>query len=69
MVDRNARANPKPTGIAWLAIGVCWSPDGTYVMTAMQECELHGWRVADGTDIAMRGYAAKIRSMNWVAKP
>ena len=60
-----------PNRLAWRGshIGVCWSPDGTYVMTAMQECELHGWRVADGSDIAMRGYAAKVRSMDWVAKP
>lgn len=50
-------------------IGVSWSPDGTHVMTAMQECELHGWRVADGEDMAMRGYAAKVRSMDWLAKP
>ena len=50
-------------------IGVSWSPDGTHLMTAMQECELHGWRVADGADMAMRGYAAKVRSMAWLAKP
>lgn len=50
-------------------IGVSWSPDGTHLMTAMQECELHGWRVADGEDMAMRGYAAKVRSMGWLAKP
>lgn len=50
-------------------IGVSWSLDGTHVMTAMQECELHGWRVSDGDDMAMRGYAAKVRSMDWLAKP
>ena len=38
-------------------------------MTAMQENELHGWRVANGEDMAMRGYAAKVRSMDWLAKP
>ena len=48
-------------------IGVCWSPDGAHVMTATQECELHGWRVADGDNLAMRGYAAKVRSMEWQA--
>ena len=60
-----------PKRLAWRGshIGVCWSPDGTHVMTAMQECELHGWRVANGEDMAMRGYAAKVRSMDWLAKP
>ncbi|HYZ22943.1 MAG TPA: WD40 repeat domain-containing protein, partial [Rhodopila sp.] len=37
-------------------IGVTWSPDGAFVMTAMQECELHGWRLKDGESMAMRGY-------------
>ena len=60
-----------PTRLTWRGshIGVSWSPDGTHLMTAMQECELHGWRVADGEDMAMRGYAAKVRSMDWLAKP
>ena len=50
-------------------IGVSWSPDGSHVMTATQECELHGWQVADGADLTMRGYATKVRSMDWQAKP
>ena len=60
-----------PSRLEWRGshIGVSWSPDGTHVMTAMQECEMHGWRVADGNDMAMRGYAAKVRSMDWLAKP
>jgi WD40 repeat protein len=60
-----------PKRLAWRGshIGVSWSPDGSYLMTAMQECELHGWRVADGSDFAMRGYAAKVRSMDWLANP
>jgi WD40 repeat protein len=60
-----------PSRLGWHGshIGVSWSPDGSHVMTAMQECELHGWRVADGSDMAMRGYAAKVRSLDWLAKP
>jgi WD40 repeat protein len=50
-------------------ISVSWSPDGAHVMTAMQECELHGWRVADSNDLAMRGYTVKVRSMDWLSKP
>jgi len=66
-----ATLGQSPSRLSWRGshIGVSWSPDGAYVMTAMQECELHGWRVADCSDLAMRGYAAKVRSMDWVSKP
>jgi WD40 repeat protein len=50
-------------------IGVSWSPDGAFLVTATQENELHGWRVADGVDMRMSGYARKVRSLGWVAKP
>ena len=50
-------------------IDVSWSPDGTHVVSAMQERELHAWRVSDGDDMAMRGYAAKVRCTDWRAKP
>ena len=60
-----------PKRLEWRGspIGVCWSPDDTHLMTAMQECELHGWRVDDGEDMSMHGYAAKVRSMGWMARP
>jgi WD40 repeat protein len=60
-----------PSRLAWRGshIAVSWSPNGTYVMTAMQERELHGWRVTDGSEFAMRGYAVKVRSMDWLARP
>lgn len=66
-----ATIGQSPAKLNWRGshIGVSWSPDGSYVMTAMQECELHGWKVADGRDLAMRGYTAKVRSMSWAAKP
>jgi WD40 repeat protein len=41
------------------------SPDGRFLVTAMQENVLHGWRVADKTDMRMRGYPAKTRSLSW----
>lgn len=44
-------------------IGVTWSPDGTTVLTAMQERELHGLRLTDRHDMSMPGYAAKVRSI------
>ena len=60
-----------PTRLTWRGshIGVTWSPDGTHLVTATQECELHGWRVADGENMAMRSYATKVRSMEWLVKP
>jgi WD40 repeat protein len=34
----------------------------------MQEEALHGWRLVDGADMAMRGYPAKPRSLSWSKK-
>jgi WD40 repeat protein len=50
-------------------IGVTWSPDGTTVLTAMQERELHGWRLTDHQTMSMAGYGAKVRSMDWLRRP
>lgn len=60
-----------PTRLEWQGshIGVTWSPDGRVIMSAMQGAELHGWRIADGEDIRMAGYALKVRSMVWLRKP
>jgi len=46
---------------------ISWSPNGRFVVTAMQDKELHCWRLADGRAMRMRGYPAKIRSMCWTA--
>jgi WD40 repeat protein len=35
----------------------------------MQETALHGWRLTDGQHLQMTGYAAKVRSIDWLAKP
>jgi WD40 repeat protein len=50
-------------------IGITWSPDGTTVLTAMQEWELHGWRLTDRQTMSMAGYGAKVRSMDWLRRP
>jgi WD40 repeat protein len=47
---------------------VAWSPDGKFVVTAMQELALHGWRVADKANMRMAGYPAKTKSMAWTQK-
>ena len=49
-------------------IGVVFSPDGRFVVSTMQENALHGWRLADGADMRMAGYGAKVRSLAWAGK-
>lgn len=46
-------------------LAVTWSPDGKFIMTATQENELHGWRLADTADMRMSGYPAKPKSFSW----
>jgi len=60
-------ASAAPEALAWKGshLDVSFSPDGKFLVTAMQEASLHGWRVADHKDMRMSGYAAKVRSMGW----
>ncbi len=46
-------------------LDVTFSADGKFLVTAMQEPTLHGWRLADRKDMRMAGYTAKVRSMAW----
>jgi WD40 repeat protein len=62
-------AAPKRLDWAGSHLALSWSPDGDYIMTATQENELHGWRLADGADMRMSGYDRKVRSLGWTAKP
>jgi len=48
--------------------GVAISPDGTHVVTSMQENTLHGWRLADGQHMRMAGYPSKTKSMGFTSK-
>jgi WD40 repeat protein len=41
------------------------SPDGRFLVTAMQEPMLHGWRLTDGKHMRMSGYAARVTSVGW----
>jgi WD40 repeat protein len=62
-------AQAKPETFAWKGshLDVMFSPDGRFLVTAMQEPTLHGWRLADAKDMRMSGYSAKVRSMAWTA--
>lgn len=59
-----------PVGLEWKGahLAATFSPDGRFVVTAMQDSALHGWRLADGKDMRMSGYPSKPRSMSWSAK-
>jgi len=49
-------------------LGVSFTPDGRFLVTAMQENALHAWRLDDGLDMHMSGYPAKTRSSAWTVK-
>lgn len=63
-------AEQKPQVLKWAGshIGVAWSPDGKFLITAMQENQLHGWRLADSKDLRMGGYPAKVKSLAFLDK-
>jgi WD40 repeat protein len=63
-------ADQTPQTLKWAGahIGVSFSPDAKYLITKMQENALHGWRLADAKDMRMSGYAAKPRSIVFLAK-
>ena len=46
-----------PERLEWKGshVGVTFSPDGRYLVTAMQESALHGWRLVDGKHMRMSG--------------
>ena len=62
-------AEQKPQKLFWAGshTAVAVSPSGDFVITAMQENALHGWRVKDSKDMRMGGYPNKIKSLNFFA--
>src|SRR5262245_17870414 len=62
-------SDAKPAFLEWKGshLTVTFSPDGRFLVTAMQEPTLHGWRIIDGRHMRMAGYAAKVRSLSWSA--
>lgn len=63
----NAAAAPVKFEWKGSHLAVTISPDGKFLMTAMQESTLHGWRIADAKNMRMSGYSARVRSMSWTA--
>jgi WD40 repeat protein len=57
----------KPEFLEWAGshLSVTFSPDNKFLVTAMHEPALHGWRLADNRHMRMTGYPGRVRSMSW----
>ena len=63
----NMAANAEVLEWAGSHLGVVFSPDNKFLVTAMHEPALHGWRLADSRHMRMTGYPGRVRSMSWSA--
>ncbi|MGI8525760.1 MAG: WD40 repeat domain-containing protein [Pseudolabrys sp.] len=63
----NTQAVPEKLEWKGSHLAVAYSPDGKFLVTAMQEPTLHGWRLADTKHMRMSGYSARVRSTSWTA--
>jgi WD40 repeat protein len=63
-------ADQKPVFLKWAGshVAAAFSPDGKFLVSAMQENQLHGWRVADEKNMRMGGYPAKVKSLAFLSK-
>jgi WD40 repeat protein len=59
----------QPRKLLWKGVhlSLTYSPDGKWLISAMQESAIHLWRLADGLDLHMRGYMAKPLGFSWGA--
>ncbi|MDD3182618.1 MAG: WD40 repeat domain-containing protein [Alphaproteobacteria bacterium] len=76
LFSANAPTTP-PDVLEWKGshLGLVWSPDGQFLLTAMQDASLHGWKLGAalkskeaGNEMHMQGYEAKIQSMAFTAQ-
>jgi WD40 repeat protein len=63
----NMAATPEFLPWAGSHLAVTFSPDNKFLVTAMHEAALHGWRLADNRHMRMTGYPGRVRSMAWSA--
>ncbi|VIO68530.1 hypothetical protein CI1B_21520 [Bradyrhizobium ivorense] len=63
----NMAANPEFLEWAGSHLAVMFSPDNKFLVTAMHEPAMHGWRLADNRHMRMSGYPGRVRSMSWSA--
>jgi WD40 repeat protein len=63
----NMAANGEFLEWAGSHLSVTFSPDNKFLVTAMHEPAMHGWRLADNRHMRMSGYPGRVRSMSWSA--
>lgn len=61
----NTDAAPDVYGWKGPHLDVTFSPDNRFLVTSMQENQLHGWKLADKGHMRMSGYPGKTRSFSW----
>jgi WD40 repeat protein len=64
---RIEKQQPAPLKWAGSHTAVAFSPDGAFVVTTMQDNQMHGWRLKDAKNLRMGGYPGKVRSMAFLA--
>jgi WD40 repeat protein len=63
----NMAGSAQPLEWAGSHLAVAFSPDNKFLVTAMHEPAMHGWRLADNKHMRMTGYPGRVRSMSWSA--
>jgi WD40 repeat protein len=63
----NMAATPELFTWAGSHLSVTFSPDNKFLVSAMHEPALHGWRLADNRHMRMTGYPGRVKSMSWSA--
>ena len=60
----------KPVMLKWAGshTGVAFSLDRNFVVTMMQDAQLHGWRLKNSKDMRMGGYPSKVRSVAFLSE-
>jgi len=46
-------------------LNMAFSASGKWLMTGNQDCSVHVWNTDSGTEMHMRGFAAKVRQLAW----
>jgi WD40 repeat protein len=64
----NAKTEPEQLEWKGSHLAAAFSRDGRFLVTAMHEPVVHGWRLADRHDMRMQGYAVRVRSLDWTAE-